>query len=677
MRDGHLEVDNVKWLSGVPGEGTCRAAPFENGVVLSFRWGQASERQSAAFGHLVDVDRMAVCHRYEPFWMKPAVVTDAGGVPEETQVLLGRHKDGGHFLVVPLVMEPVRCCVRGSAAGLEVVAETADAATTFSEVAGVFIAFDADLGALLEKSAAACSRLMPTARLRTSKAVPEFVDQFGWCTWDAFYKDVTAEKVLAGLESFAAGGVCPRLLILDDGWQMTGKLAGESAVLTGLVANEKFPEGLAPLVEAAKGKYGVSTFIVWHAVLGYWAGVDPARFPQYKVTQTERRNSPGIVSHMPEIDTLFGKSVARLDPDSVYRFYNDYHSAMRRAGVDGVKVDSQAALEAVAGGMGGRVALTRHYRQALEGSGAVHFGGAVLNCMSCANDMLYSAQATTLTRTSTDFWPNRPETHGLHIHTNAMVSLWFGNFVHPDWDMFQSGHRLGAFHAAARAIAGCPVYVSDKVGEHNFGLLQKLVLPDGTVLRAAGIGLPTDDCVYCDPMTEEVLLKVFNHNASGGVVGVFNCHPDDQPKTLGLSHQISDTVGPMDVRGLEGERFAAYSFYDQELFLLDRSQVVTLALEPLTAEIFTFVRLDHGVAAIGLVDYFNANGAVSSQGYEQPGVYGIRLKWGGRLLVAMEMAPTRVMVNGQPAAFRYDEASAALELEVDCQGPCHVLVYKK
>ena len=27
--------------------------------------------------------------------------------------------------------------------------------------------------------------------------------------------------------------------------------------------------------------------------------------------------------------------------------------------------------------------------------------------------------------------------------TNAMVGMWFGQFVHPDWDMFQSGHAMG------------------------------------------------------------------------------------------------------------------------------------------------------------------------------------------------------------------------------------------
>jgi raffinose synthase len=34
---------------------------------------------------------------------------------------------------------------------------------------------------------------------REKKKAPGIVDYFGWCTWDAFYTDVTAEGVDQGL----------------------------------------------------------------------------------------------------------------------------------------------------------------------------------------------------------------------------------------------------------------------------------------------------------------------------------------------------------------------------------------------------------------------------------------------------------------------------------------------
>jgi raffinose synthase len=42
-----------------------------------------------------------------------------------------------------------------------------------------------------------------------------------------------------------------------------------------------------------------------------------------------------------------------------------------------------------------------------------------------------------------------------------------GEITLPDWDMFHSKHKSAELHGAARAIGGCPIYVSDVPGEHN------------------------------------------------------------------------------------------------------------------------------------------------------------------------------------------------------------------
>jgi raffinose synthase len=45
---------------------------------------------------------------------------------------------------------------------------------------------------------------------------------------------------------------------------------------------------------------------------------------------------------------------------------------------------------------------------------------------------------------------------------------------------------------------------SDKPGNHNFELLKKLVLPDGSILRARLPGRPTRDCLFTDPARDGV-----------------------------------------------------------------------------------------------------------------------------------------------------------------------------
>ncbi len=57
-------------------------------------------------------------------------------------------------------------------------------------------------------------------------------------------------------------------------------------------------------------------------------------------------------------------------------------------------------------------------------------------------------------------------------------------------------------------VSGGPVYVSDRPGAHDFDLLKRCVLPDGTVLLAAQPGRPTADCLFVDVMrNSRSLLK--------------------------------------------------------------------------------------------------------------------------------------------------------------------------
>lgn len=58
-----------------------------------------------------------------------------------------------------------------------------------------------------------------TFRLLEEKQVPSLVDKFGWCTWDAFYLTVEPAGIWHGVKEFANGGLSPRFLIIDDGWQ--------------------------------------------------------------------------------------------------------------------------------------------------------------------------------------------------------------------------------------------------------------------------------------------------------------------------------------------------------------------------------------------------------------------------------------------------------------------------
>lgn len=53
-----------------------------------------------------------------------------------------------------------------------------------------------------------------------------------------------------------------------------------------------------------------------------------------------------------------------------------------------------------------------------------------------------------------------------------------------------------------KTYCGIKFHCSDKPGNHDFKILRKLVLPDGSVLRARYAGRPTRDCLFEDPVMD-------------------------------------------------------------------------------------------------------------------------------------------------------------------------------
>lgn len=97
---------------------------------------------------------------------------------------------------------------------------------------------------LVDAGVAVAAALSGGAKPRAHKRLPPSLDAFGWCTWDAFYSTVSARGLAEGLSSLHSGGVYPRMLIIDDGWQLTDVDAGPySRALTSQVAEKMKVQG--------------------------------------------------------------------------------------------------------------------------------------------------------------------------------------------------------------------------------------------------------------------------------------------------------------------------------------------------------------------------------------------------------------------------------------------------
>ncbi|GJP57071.1 hypothetical protein CLOM_g16108 [Closterium sp. NIES-68] len=636
-----------------------------SGVFLGVRFDSAKSRHVFPIGTLRNL-RFLCCYRFKLWWMTQRVGSNGNEVPNETQFLLleadrdsRSPKESVYVVMLPLVDGSFRAAIQGSSNDmLEVCSESGDPdVQTRESTKAVFVNAGRDPYKLLNESVKSLEKHSGNFQHREKKTLPGFVDYFGWCTWDAFYTDVDRDGIRKGLSSLAEGGVPARFMIIDDGWQAVaadfhGKatLTPETQHFSRLVdvkPNEKFhcdeeeescvdgPRNLKDLVTSAKGDFGLKYVYVWHALMGYWGGVNPTAASTQKFLAAVKYPdfSPSVLDKPDTVLDLITKhGLGVIDPSKIHEFYDEMHSYLASCGVDGVKVDVQSILELVGGGHGGRVEIARAYHTALEASVAKNFKeNGVIACMSHNTDSIYMTQQTAVVRASDDFWPNDPASHTIHLLAVAYNSMFLGEFMQPDWDMFHSLHPAAAFHAAARAVGGCPVYVSDKPGQHNFEVLRKLVLYDGSILRAKLPGRPTRDCLFVDTARDgQSLLKVWNSNSCNGVLGAFNCQGagwcEDTRKYRfheSETKELAGTISASDIEGLAGLAgadwegdVAIYSHNSGELVHLPKGASLIVVLNRLEFEIFTASPIQRAgqveCAAIGLAGMYNSGGAVLS-----------------------------------------------------------------
>lgn len=346
--------------------------------------------------------------RFKLWWMAQKMGNRGAEIPYETQFLLVEIKpenqeDSETFFAVflPILEGPFRASLQGNSDDfLDLCIESGDAeirSDAFSHA--VFVgAAASDPFAAINGAVRAVKSHLRTFRLREEKHIPAIVDFFGWCTWDAFYQDVTQSGVEAGLRSLISGGAPPKFVIIDDGWQSVESDAAspkENSLprLIGTKENLKF-RSMKSMVSTAKEKHGLKYVYVWHAITGYWGGVKPGAegMAEFESTIQYPKISPGVAENEPwmKTDVLTLQGLGLIDPKSVHKFYNELHSYLAAVGIDGVKVDVQSILETLGTGHGGRVELTRQYHRALDASVAKNFpDNGCIACMCHHTDALY------------------------------------------------------------------------------------------------------------------------------------------------------------------------------------------------------------------------------------------------------------------------------------------------
>jgi len=641
-----------------------------NRAFIHFKSEELFSEKTFTIGKILLVEKFAACFRKTSCWMEPRIGFSISEIPLETQHLLILCNNGEYLMILPLIDNFFRCSLYGSQEeNLLLVAESGDNLTETDSVCGIYIAVGTDPFQLMETAAVDISEHVKTVRLRKDKKVPEFLNYYGWCSWNAFYDKVSQDNMLNMLEVYKQNGFVPGFVILDAGWQ-----AEKGYKIISFDADtSKFPKGLKSLIVKAKEYYGVKKFFTWQTYNGYWLGADPEVFKAYNVKDYNFiipsrliANDLSGISDFSEAtvgddfypQNLINETAGMAEPD-LLKFYYDYHAYLKKQGVDGVKLDAMTWIECFGEGKGGRVKMMKNLMDAVGHSTQVHFNSELINCSSCSNDYLYNAYYSNITRTSTDFFPNKPETHGHHIFTNAHTSYWMGEFVHPDWDMFQTGNITGDYHAAARAISGGPVYSTDELGMENFDIMKKLILSDGSIPLCTSYAKICLDSMFVDPSKEKKPIKFFNKNKYGGVIGAFNCSYNTDGRA-----DVDCEIMASDVYGMEGNEFIIYAYNQKSLAKVEKNEVICFILPQLKYELFTVIPLNSGFAPIGIVSKYNCGGTVENIEFMREGCIEVTLKDGGDFIAYCEQEPDNVVVNGIESKFEYDHTVKILLIKV-------------
>lgn len=477
------------------------------------------------------------------------------------------------------------------------------------------------------------------------KRFPEVFDGIGWCTWNAstYGSRLNNDLLIESARNFGAAKFPMKWFLVDDGWfnYTDGKLNSFQP------DSARFPGGFKPVIGKLKKEYHIDDVGVWHAFNGYWMGINPdsplgKEFKNDLFLWKERSR--------PDIDTSTLRTGYFISPNSraLDRFYEEFHRYLKDQGFSFVKVDNQLITERMAPGNFPIFYGAEKYHQALNSSVARNFQNAVINCMDMTADAYLNFGTTAVARAEDDYWPEYDTLHaenywlsraGGHILQAVYNSLYFSQMVYPDFDMFESINPGATIYAMAHAINNGPVYITDKVDQHNFDVLWPLIYSDGKILRADKPLLPTRDCLF--QVDEPKPFKAFSMDRATGLLGIWNCAD---------SNKVEGFFKPSDVEGIKGKEFAVYEFFSKKMTIADRDEEIPVSLEGYGYKLYYIVPLLGGNAVLGLVNKYNAPAAVLSSritGKEiQATVYE-----GGEFAVVVKSRPTSVKVNGKETSY--------------------------
>lgn len=556
-------------------------------------------------------DHILAIYLFKDWWTRPAFCKSWSDIPERTYWILT--KTGTEYTAyMALPGNTYRAGFTANEGSLKILISAFMETTAIDEISMICVS-DTNPYRCMEKlmSKAAAIAGIPT---RDGRVYPAMFEKLGWCSWDAFYQDITEEKVLAKMQEIQEKEIPFGWILLDDGWHDV-----ENGRLRKFTADPvKFPHGLAPVAAKIREMTKAQHVGIWHAFAGYWEGIAE----DGDVYAAEQENL------MPITDNRWAPIP---DADKACTFFSDWYTDLAAQGIDFVKVDNQSSMMNQYRSVAPIGSSNAKLHQGLDRAVANHMHDRLINCMGMGPEDVLGRPTSALSRNSDDFFPLMENGFEDHFIQNAYNVLYHSVIYHCDWDMFWSNHPAAEKHAVIRALSGGPIYVSDKIGETNKEVLMHLCYSDGTLLRAPQSSLPTEDCLFQDPLTSGY-LKITNECNGVAYLAVFN-YTDAE---IQVPYQVPGT-------GLR----AIYGRNAGQGEIADGGAERICTLPPRGYELFMSAPVQKGIAVFGPIEKYLASHAITNVTREEDSL-NIQIREDlPTLLYTAE--PVTVSVNGKPA----------------------------
>ncbi len=158
-------------------------------------------------------------YQCSPWWTRPAFADSMGALPKKTLSMLADLGEQTYLHAYPMCDDIYRTCLVGEG-------DTARLTATIGcdghcKVSGVLMAVGVGsdpYATVHDTMAAGFSAVKEPIPLKDGRRDIEALNLLGWCTYDAFYREVTHDKIITKLKEFKEKNIPVKMLLIDSGW---------------------------------------------------------------------------------------------------------------------------------------------------------------------------------------------------------------------------------------------------------------------------------------------------------------------------------------------------------------------------------------------------------------------------------------------------------------------------